>query len=346
VFACPTHTCEPLHARTLTPVYRAAVTLVLQVPVEGLVPDGEEEEEEEGGRRTTGKKHHLSDAEQMQLDLKAIPEVLKRYNVQADGVTPCPDCKRSMKDCNMLTQDLCTRYIKLRYAKEGFLRSGRDIVDWVQEHGGWTSEDTKQPTGLMCLEPRTCLCFGKLMACLSVKDSMRKAVVNSLRYYETVADVSVWTGELCTPSDREPTKQLAVVAFLEVSLIASLSEVPTDSRREISQLCLRELHQSYNEDEELEGEGQSVSYGYFCALFKRWLKDTKTSIRKTKTVEGWCADCVRCDQGMAVCRQQNDAAGVAQWKREKAAHVKLVMALKQDYYRARPCLWLTCVAWR
>ena len=98
----------------------------------------------------------------------------------------------------MLTSNLLLRYRKLRYEQK-FLRSGTDIVDRIQEYGGWRAGDTVKPTGVVCLERGVCLCFGKLMACLSIKDTMRKKVINSLRSYESGA--SVWSGKIWTPGD-------------------------------------------------------------------------------------------------------------------------------------------------
>ena len=317
---------------------------VMQVPgAGGNEAAGAEAVDGEDGSGTGNKKHHLTDAEQFQIDLDSIPADLQRYDVQADGVTPCPDCGRSLKDCTMLTSNLLHRYRTLRYEQK-FLRSGTDIVDRIQEYGGWRSGDKEKPTGVVCLERSVCLCFGKLMACLSIKRTMRNRVVNSLRSYES--GTSVWSGKICTPGDRGAGKKLAVFDFLEETLTARLSEVPTNDRREISPLCLREVHLGYQKKQEVEASDETVSYGYFCALFKRWLLDTNTSIRKHKTVEGCCADCVKYEEEIARCKQQNDALGVAQWKLERAAHAKEVVALKQRYYGVYTGPCFTCAAWR
>ena len=76
------------------------------------------------------------------------------------------------------------------------------------------------------------------------------------------------------------------------------------------------------------------------------LLDTNTSIRKHKTVEGCCSDCVKYEQEIARCKQQHDARGVAQWKLERAAHAKEVVALKQRYYGVYTGPCFTCAAWR
>jgi len=266
-----------------------------------------------------------SNEDLLAADLRNIPPVLKEYEAQALTGASCPHCQQALSQCSGLTQPLLTRLLNKRY-KQQWLRTAEDIVLFVRQHG---PVDIDDPSGLITLEPGMCVCFQKLRRVLAIRNSMFKRIKKMLR--APIEGASPWTGEVHTTGNTAAHKKHLVHSFLEETLISDLSENPTHvgAPRQMSPVCLTEVHQKFEQHENV-----LVDYSYFCKSFKQWLRETNTSIRKTKTVEGVCADCLEYEAGIATAKAQHDHVAEKRCKAAREAHGKDMMAQKKAYYGA------------